>query len=99
MDSREDDDIPFDSDEDEAIIRELRIEIIRLEAQLDQLIAADRERAEEIGLLQARLTHLEIEVARLRERYRKSSRLWGWIAGFYGVSIGMWVNWLIRLWW
>ncbi len=98
MDPREDDDIPYDEDDNDPIIRELRTEMVRLEAQLDQLMAADRERAEEIVVLQARLTELEMVVERLRERYRRSARLWGWIAGFYGAAIGMWVSWLLRLW-
>ena len=100
MDPREDDDIPYDSDDNDndPIIRSLRNEMVRLEAQLDQFIAADRERGEEIAVLRARLTELEIIVERLRERYRRNSRMWGWIAGFYGAAIGMWVSWLLRLW-
>jgi chromosome segregation ATPase len=99
MDPREDDDLPYDdSDDNDPVIRELRNEMVRLEAQLDQLMAAARERAEEVAELRARLTELEEIVDRLRERYRRGSRLWGWIAGFYGAAIGMWVSWLLRQW-
>ena len=100
MDPREDDDIPYDSDDNDdndPVIRSLRNEMVRLEAQLDQLMAADRERAEEIAVLRARLTELEIIVERLRDKYRRAARMWGWIAGFYGAAIGIWLGWLLRL--
>ena len=99
MNPREDDDLPYDdSDDNDPVIRELRIEMVRLEAQLDQLMAAARERSEEVAELRAKLAELEEIVDRLRDRYRRSSRMWGWIAGVYGVVIGMWVSWLMRQW-
>jgi hypothetical protein len=99
MDPREDDDIPSDWDEsDDGMIRELRLEMVRLEAQLDQLLAAERERAEEIAALHNKLSELEMLVGRLRDRYRRSARVQGWVAGFWGAAIGMWLSWLLRLW-
>ena len=77
--SRFDDD--FDSDdfdspeETDSVIRELRLEIIRLEAQLDQLTASVRERVEESAAITARLAELELAVERLRLRQRRDSRL------------------------
>jgi len=99
MDPRSDDDIPYDEDENDPVIRSLRNEMVRLEAQLDQLLAADRERADEIALLQARLTELELLMQQLRERYRRNARIYVWIGGFYGAAIGMWLSWLMRLLW
>src|SRR5215217_8825815 len=99
MDPREDDDLPFDdSDDHDPLIRELRAEMVRLQAQIDQLMASARDRAEEVAELRARLSELEAVVERLRGRYRQSLRLWACIAGFYGVAIGMWLSWLLRQW-
>ena len=98
MDPREEDDVPFDSDDgDDPLIRSLRAEMVRLEAQLDQLLAAERERAEEAAALQVRLEELERLVAGLRDRYRRSSRMYAWIAGFWGAAIGMWLSWFVRI--
>ncbi|VTU00696.1 unnamed protein product [Gemmataceae bacterium] len=97
MDPREEDDVPFDSgDNDDPLIRNLRTEMVRLEAQLDQLMAADRELAEEAAALRVRLDELEYQIATIRDRYRRSARMYGWIAGMWGVGIGMWLSWLIR---
>lgn len=97
MDPREEDDVPFDSDDDHPLIRELRNEMVRLEAQLDQLRAEDRERAEEFAALKVRLDELERQIDDLRDRYRRRTRLSGWIAGFWGAAVGMWLSWLVRL--
>ncbi len=59
----------------DSVIRELRTEIIRREAQLDQLTASVRERSEESAVISARLALLEETVARLRVRQRRDARL------------------------
>jgi hypothetical protein len=77
--SRYDDDYDNDSrDESEdtdPTIRELRAEIIRLEAQLDQLTASVREQAEEAAIIQAKLIELEERVTRLEARRRRDEKL------------------------
>jgi septal ring factor EnvC (AmiA/AmiB activator) len=75
--SRYDDDYdsPDGSEEMDPVIRELRAEIIRLEAQLDQLTASVRERAEEAALIQAQLAELEVRIARLEARRRRDEKL------------------------
>ncbi|AMV30277.1 hypothetical protein VT84_38145 [Gemmata sp. SH-PL17] len=66
----------FDSPEKtDSVIRELRTEIIRLEAQLDQLTASVREQSEESAIIVARLAELERAVDRLRARQRHDSKL------------------------
>jgi uncharacterized protein involved in exopolysaccharide biosynthesis len=64
-----------ESEDTEPVIRELRAEIIRLEAQLDQLTARVRERAAETAIIQAKLAELELRVARLEARRRRDVRL------------------------
>lgn len=75
--SRFDDDYdsPDESEDTDPIIRELRTEIIRLEAHLDQLTASARERAEENALIQAQLVTLEARIVRLEARRRRDERL------------------------
>ncbi len=98
MDPREDEDLPYDdSDDNDPLVRELRNEMVRLQAQLDQLNAAAQERAAEVADLRARLDELERLIDAIRARYRQKARLWGWTALFYGIAIGMWLSWLIRL--
>ncbi len=66
----------FDSPEEtDSVIRELRLEIIRLEAQLDQLTASVRERAEETAAITTQLAELKLAVERLRARQRRDARL------------------------
>jgi hypothetical protein len=97
MDPREDDELPYDdSDDNDPLVRELRMEMVRLQAQLDQLLAAARERAEEVAELRARMGELERLIDNIRNRYRRHVRLWAWIAGLYGASIGMTLSWLLR---
>lgn len=98
MDPREDDDVPYDDSDEDPLIRELRMELVRLEAQLDQLAAAANERAEEVAELSARLAELESLMDHLRGRFRRYARMRGWIAGIYGVAVGMWLSWLLRQW-
>ena len=68
-------DSPDESEDTDPIIRELRAEIIRLEAQLDQLAASVRERAEEMAIISAQLAELQLQVARLEARRRRDERL------------------------
>lgn len=80
----------FDSPEEtDSVIRELRLEIVRLEAQLDQLSAGVRERAEETAAIAARLAELEAAVDRLQARQRRDQRLLvlAWV--MVGASLGM----------
>ncbi|VTR90730.1 unnamed protein product [Gemmata massiliana] len=63
------------SEKTDSVIRELRTEIIRLEAQLDQLTASVREQSEESAIIVARLAELERAVDRLRARQRRDSKL------------------------
>ncbi len=98
MDPRdEDDDFPFDeSDDAEPIIRELRLEMVRLQAQIDQLAAAAQDRAGEIAQLRVRLADLESRVDAIKARFRRDLRLWVWIAALYGTAVGMGMSWLMR---
>jgi len=96
MDPREDEDPPFDdNDDNDPVIRELRAEMVRLQAELDQLSAAVRERAEESAELRARLDELERVIERIRLRMRRS-RIWVAIGVVYGVSLGMWIGYLLH---
>lgn len=86
----EDDSDEFDSPEEtDSVIRELRSEIIRLEAQLDQLTASVRERAAEAAAIIAKLAELELAVARLQARQRRDTRLLvlAWL--MVGASLAM----------
>jgi uncharacterized protein involved in exopolysaccharide biosynthesis len=97
MNPREDDDLPYDdSDDRDPIVRELRAELVRLEAQLDQLLAAERERAAEIADLRARMEELERILDSIKMRYRYHVRLWVTVAALYGASIGIAISWLMR---
>ncbi len=75
--SRYDDeyDGPDGSEDTDPIIRELRAEIVRLEAQLDQLMASVRERAEEAAEIRTKLAELEQAIDRLRARRLRDERL------------------------
>jgi uncharacterized protein involved in exopolysaccharide biosynthesis len=97
MNPREDDDLSFDdSDDNDPVIRELRAELVRLEAQLDQLLAAEREREAEIAELRARMEDLERAIEAIRTRFRTQFRLWVTVAALYGASIGIGISWLMR---
>ena len=66
----------FDSPEEtDSVIRELRAEIVRLEAQLDQLTASVRERTEELVAISVRLAEREAVVEQLRARQRRDTKL------------------------
>ena len=68
-------DSPDGSEDTDPIIRELRTEIVRLEAQLDQLTASDRERAEEVAVIRVQCGELEARIVRLEARRRRDERL------------------------
>lgn len=93
----EDDDFSFDEPNDaDPIMRELRLEMVRLQAQIDQLAASARERAAEVAELRIRLTELELRVNALKMRHRKSVQLWIWIAALYGAVAGMGFSYLMH---
>jgi acyl-coenzyme A thioesterase PaaI-like protein len=72
-----DDDDGFESpDETDPVVRELRLEIVRLEARLDQMIAANRERAEEMAALGLQIDRLREEVAELSRDVAASAVRW-----------------------
>jgi len=97
MDPRDEDEFPFDeSDDTEPIIRELRTEMVRLQAQIDQLAAAAQDRATEIAELRARLTELESRLDAIKLRYRRDLKMWVWIAALYGASMGLGLSYLMR---
>jgi septal ring factor EnvC (AmiA/AmiB activator) len=89
--NHDDYDSPDESEGTDPIIRELRTEIIRLEAQLDQLTASIRERAEEAAVLQAQLVELEMRVERLEARRRRDERLlvlaWAFVVASLAMSV------------
>jgi ABC-type phosphate transport system auxiliary subunit len=97
MNPNEDDDYSFDEPNNaDPVMRELRIEMVRLQAQVDQLMASTQDRAAEIAALQARLTELELRVDSLKSRHRRSVRLWVLVAAMYGAAAGMGFSYLIR---
>jgi septal ring factor EnvC (AmiA/AmiB activator) len=75
--SRYDDDYdaPDESEDTDPVIRELRTEIIRLEAQLDQLRASVRENTEEMAEIRAQLAEMERILERLKARRRRDEKL------------------------
>jgi septal ring factor EnvC (AmiA/AmiB activator) len=75
--SRYDDDYdaPDESEDTDPIIRELRTEIIRLEAQLDQLRACVRESTEEVAEIRAKIAEMEAILERLKARRRRDEKL------------------------
>jgi ABC-type phosphate transport system auxiliary subunit len=97
MNPNEDEDYSFDEPNDaDPVMRELRIEMVRLQAQIDQLVASTQERAAELAELRARLTELELCVDSLKMRHRRNVRLWIWIAAMYGAAAGMGFSYLMR---
>jgi tetrahydromethanopterin S-methyltransferase subunit G len=97
MDPR-DEDRPYDEfgDSDDPLIEELRAEMVRLEAQIDQLSATARDRAAEIAELRARLAELEVRIEAIQARYRRGVRLWAATAAVYGIAVGLVLSWLTR---
>ena len=87
---------PDDPADAEPVIRELRAEMIRQQARIDQIAAAAHDRADEITILRARLTELQCRSDARRSRYRR--RLWLWVlAGLlYGVALGLSLSAILR---
>jgi len=97
MNPNEDEDYSFDEPNDaDPVMRELRIEMLRLQVQIDQLAASARERAAEIAELRVRLNELEFRVNTLKIRHRRNIQLWVWIAALYGAAAGMGFSYLMR---
>ena len=80
-----------ESEDTDPMIRELRSEIVRLEAQLDQLTASVRERAAETAEIRVRLTELEEALTRLEARRRRDEKLiilaWVMVAASLALSV------------
>jgi hypothetical protein len=97
MNPNEDEDYSFDERNDaDPVMWELRIEMLRLQAQIDQLAASARERATEIAELRVQLTKLELRVNTLKMRHRRHMQLWVWMAALYGAVAGIGLSYLIR---
>ena len=97
MNPNENDDFLFDEPNDvDPVMRELRIEMVRLQAQIDQLAASAQERATEIAELRIHLSELEIRVNTLKVRHRRNIQIWMWIAAMYGAAAGMGFSYLMR---
>lgn len=74
--SQSDSDSGFGESEDtDPTSRELRTEIVRLEAQLDQLAANVRERIADAAVIQVQLATLEQRIVALEARRRRDARL------------------------
>ena len=91
-----DDPGPDDSANAEPVIRELRAEMIRQQARIDQIAAAAHDRADEIAILRARLAELESRNNVIRRRYRRSLRFWVLAAGLYGAALGLALSYFLR---
>lgn len=91
-----DDDREFDpSDESDPEMRALRAEILRLEAQLDQLAAAVREQAEESAELHAMLADLEERIRTLEARRRFDHRVLIWLVPLVWTAFGASLTYLL----
>jgi predicted RNase H-like nuclease (RuvC/YqgF family) len=99
MNPRDDEDPPFDDFDDtdsDPVVRELKTEMVRLQAQIDQLAAAARERAAEIADLRVRLTELELRFEVIKARHRKDLKVWAWAMAMYGTAMGLGLSYLLR---
>ena len=82
----------FNSPEDtDPTARELRTEIVRLEAKLDQLTASARERAAEFVAISVRAAELETALSAARDRQQRDTKLlllaWLMVAASLGLSL------------
>ena len=87
---------PDDSADPEPVIRELRTEMIRQQARIDQIAAAAHDRAEEIAILRARLAELQSRSDASRARYRRSLRMWVLVGVLYGLALGVALSFIFR---
>jgi septal ring factor EnvC (AmiA/AmiB activator) len=91
-----DDDRDFDpSDESEREIRGLRAEVVRLEAQLDQLAASVREQAGETAELRAVLADLDERIRALEGRRRLDHRVLIWLVPLTWAAFGASLTYLL----
>lgn len=92
MSQYDDEDNSFDessSEETDPVIRELRAEIIRLEAQLDQLMASVRERAQESVEIRTKLVELEEGLELLKARRRRDEKFLVFLGVLMLISMSM----------
>jgi tetrahydromethanopterin S-methyltransferase subunit G len=87
---------PDDSADAEPVIRELRAELIRQQARIDQIAAAAHDRADEIAILRARLTELQRRSDASRTRHRHSLRVWVIAGALYGIALGLALSFILR---
>lgn len=96
-DENDDDDFGRDESSDaEPLIHELRSEMVRLQAQIDQIAAAAQERTGEISVLRVRLAELERRLDLIQARYRRNLRIWICTAAMYGTALGLGLSYLLR---
>jgi hypothetical protein len=95
-DEFEGDNGPDDSADPEPVIRELRAEMIRQQARIDQIAAAAHDRADEIAILRARLAELQWRSDAHRARLRRSMRVWLLASALYGLAVGAALGFLLR---
>lgn len=91
------DDSSEEPNETDPAIRVLHLEMVRLQAQIDQLTASAWERAREIEEMNLRLAELIARVNDLKNRQRMHARLWIWIAALFGAVAGLGLSYLVRL--
>ena len=87
---------PDDSADPEPVIRELRTEMIRQQARIDQIAAAAHDRADEIAILRARLAELQGRSDAYRARHRRSIRVWLLAGILYGLAVGATLGFMLR---
>ena len=97
MNPRDDSDNDFDDRADaEPVIRELRAEMIRQQARIDQIAAAAHDRADEITILRARLAELQCRSDARRSRDRRRLGLFVLAGVLYGVALGLSLSAILR---
>lgn len=84
---------PDGSEDTDPLVRELRTEIVRLEAQLDQLSAGLREQTAEYALLRNQLVELQRRVEALRRSRRRDAKLvlLAWALAVASVAFSLYV--------
>jgi hypothetical protein len=86
----DDEDNSYDEFEDtDPVVRELRTEIVRLESQLDQLLASVRERTRESVEIRAKLAELQEGLERLKARRRRDEKILFFLSVLMMLSLGM----------
>jgi hypothetical protein len=93
MSEYDDEDNGYDGSEDTDLsVHALRAEIVRLEAQLDQLTACVRERAREAAEIRAKLVMLEEGLERLKARRRRDEKILIAVWMMLVLSLGLWLS-------